>query len=437
MRTAPESLFRHHDFLKLWSAQTVSQLGTQVTSFALPMVAILWLHASAFQVGALATVQLLPFALIGLPAGVWVDRLPRRPILIAGDLGRALLLVTIPVAWAFGGLTLGQLYLVAFGTGILTVFFDIAWAAYLPALVDRSRLLEGNSRMELTRSGAQMTGPIVAGELIHLIQAPAAIVVDTLSFLGSVFFVSRIRRAEPLVARRSGSSRRMRDEVREGLSYVLGHELLLPIAVTTALSNLSLAMGGAVYMIYVLRVLHLPVGMLSLVLGLGNLGFLIGAVSAKRMARRFGLGPTIVGAAATFGLPLMFVLMAPVGPRAVPFLVVGGVIGSFGSVAYGINQVSLRQSVTPDELLGRMTATMRFLVMGVMPVGSLVGGILATALQPRTTLWITAAIASVAFVPLLASRVPRLESEAYLEVVGDPAPEAPATLNLVPDCSSV
>jgi MFS family permease len=430
-------LFRHHDFLKLWSAQTVSQLGTQVTSFALPMVAILWLHASAFQVGALGAVQLLPFALIGLPAGVWVDRLPRRPILIAGDLGRALLLVTIPVGWALGGLTLGQLYLVAFGTGILTVFFDIAWAAYLPALVDRSRLLEGNSRMELTRSGAQMTGPIVAGELIRLIQAPAAIVVDTLSFLGSVFFVSRIRRAEPLVASRSGSSRRMRDEVREGLSYVLGHELLLPIAVTTALSNLSLAMGGAVYMIYVLRVLHLPVGMLSLVLGLGNLGFLIGAVSAKRMAQRFGLGRTIVGAAATFGLPLMFVLMAPVGPRAVPFLVVGGVIGSFGSVAYGINQVSLRQSVTPDELLGRMTATMRFLVMGVMPVGSLVGGILATALQPRTTLWITATIASVAFVPLLASRVPRLESEAYLEVFRDSAPETPAALNLVPDCSSV
>src|SRR5207249_1907068 len=163
----------------------------------------------------------------------------------------------------------------------------------------------------------------------------------------------------------------------EGLRYVLRHELLFPIAVTTALFNLSLSMGGAVYMIYLLRVLRLPLGMVSLVLALGNLGFLVGALTAKRIARRFGLGRTIVAAAATFGLPAILVLMAPAGPRAVPFLVAGGMVGSFGTVAYGINQVSLRQSVTPDELLGRMTATMRFLVMGVMPLGSLLGGILA------------------------------------------------------------
>jgi len=430
-------LFRHHDFLKLWSAQTVSQLGTQVTGFALPMVAILWLHASALQVGALATLQLLPFALIGLPAGVWVDRLPRRPILIIGDLGRAALLVTIPLAWALGSLTLWQLYLVGFGTGVLTVFFDIAWAAYLPSLVDRSRLFEGNSRMELTRSGAQMTGPIVAGELIHLIQAPAAIVVDTLSFLGSVMFLSRIRKAEPPIRREFGSSARMRDEVREGLRYVLRHELLLPIAMTTALSNLSLSMGGAVYMIYVLRVLRLPVGMVSVVLGLGNLGFFMGAMTARRIARRIGLGRTIVAAAATFGVPVMLVLAAPAGPRAVPFLVASGVVGSFGSVAYGINQVSLRQSVTPDALLGRMTATMRFLVMGVMPVGSLVGGILATTFEPRTTLWITAVIASVAFLPVLLSRVAQRESEGCLEVARELDVETAAPLAIMADYSSV
>jgi len=430
-------LFRHHDFLKLWSAQSVSQLGTQVTGFALPMVAILWLRASALQVGLLATLQLLPFALIGLPAGVWVDRLPRRPLLIIGDLGRAALLVTIPLAWALGALTLWQLYLVAFGTGVLTVLFDIAWAAYLPALVDRSRLLEGNSRMELTRSGAQMAGPIVAGELIHLVQAPGAIVVDTLSFIGSVVFVSRIRRVEPPIIRGRGGSARMRDEAREGLRYVLRHELLLPIAATTALFNLSLSMGGAVYMIYLLRVLRLPVGMVSIVLALGNLGFLVGALTAKRIARRIGLGRTIVAAAATFGLPVMLVLMAPVGPRAVPFLVAGGMVGSFGTVAYGINQVSLRQSVTPDALLGRMTATMRFLVMGVMPVGSLVGGILATTFEPRTTLWITAMIASVAFLPVLLSRVPQRESEGGLAPALGLDREASPSLAIVADYSAV
>src|SRR5207302_3490409 len=195
----------------------------------------------------------------------WVDRRPRRPILMAGDLGRAAFLATIPLGWLLGHLWLGQLYLVAFGNGVLTVFFDLAYAAYLPSLVDRSRLLEGHSRMELSRSGAQLTGPLLAVELIHVVQAPGAIVADSLSFVGSAFFVSRIRTSEQ-VAGRGVNGRRMREDVREGLRYVLRHELLLPIALTTSLFTLSTAMSAAVYMLYVLRVLGLRAGMLGVVL---------------------------------------------------------------------------------------------------------------------------------------------------------------------------
>ena len=389
--------------MKLWSAQSVSLLGTQVTSFALPMVAIVWLHATPFQIGALGMLQTLPFALIGLPTGAWVDRRPRRPILMAGDLGRAAFLLTIPVGWLLGHLWLGQLYLVAFGNGVLTVFFDLAYAAYLPSLVDRSRLLDGHSRMELSRSGAQLTGPLLAVELIHMVQAPGAIVADSLSFVGSALFVSRIRTNEQLASRASMSHRRMREDVREGLRYVLRHELLLPIALSTSLITLSTAMTAAVYMIYVLRVLGLRAGMLGVVLALGNVGFLLGALSTKRIARRLGTGKTIVAASATLGLPLLLLLMAPVGPRAIPFLIGGGAIASFSTVVYNTNQVSLRQSVTPPEMLARMTATIRSLVTGVMPIGSLLGGVLATAFGFRITLWITMAVASVAFVPVLAS----------------------------------
>src|SRR5437764_3222133 len=189
-------LWRHADFLKLWSAQTVSQFGSAVSQVALPLVAVLSLHATAFQVAALSTVEFLPFLLFTLPAGVWVDRLPRRPILVIGDAGRALALGSIPFVAAVGHLTLVQLYVAGFVTGTLTVFFDVAYQSYLPSLVEREQLVDGNSKLEVTRSGAQVAGPGLAGLLIKLATAPYAILVDTASFLFSGGFLLAIGKRE-------------------------------------------------------------------------------------------------------------------------------------------------------------------------------------------------------------------------------------------------
>jgi MFS family permease len=190
-------LWRNADFLKLWSAETVSQFGTQVSQLALPLAAVLVLDASAFQVAALGTVEFLPFILFTLPAGVWVDRVPRRPILIAGDFGRAALLASIPIAYLADALTLGQLYVVGFLIGIFTVFFDVAYMSYLPALVEREHIIEGNSKLEVSRSSAQIGGPGFGGVLVQIFTAPYAILVDAVSFLGSGLFILRIRKQEP------------------------------------------------------------------------------------------------------------------------------------------------------------------------------------------------------------------------------------------------
>jgi len=404
------SLWRHPDFMKLWSSQTISQLGTQVTLLALPVTAILILGASPFEVGLLSTFEYLPFILVGLPAGVWVDRLRRRPILIAGDLGRAVLLGSIPIAYALDGLTILQLYVVAFLTGICTVFFDVAYQAYLPALVDRDQLVEGNSKLEISRSGSQLAGPGVAGGLIELLKAPVAIAADALSFLVSLGFLFGIRKPEPPVARHADGDRAsMRREIGEGLRYVLGHRLLRPIAMCTATSNLfGGGMLGAVLVLFAVRELRLSPGQIGLAFGIGNAGFLAGAFAARRVADRVGVGPAIVGAALVFGTAGFLLPLAT--PETGMALIIGATaIVGFGGAVYNINQVSLRQAITAQRMQGRMNATMRFLVWGTIPIGSFIGGILANSVGLRPTLWVVAIGSLLAFVPPFFSPVRTLE----------------------------
>ena len=190
-------LWRHGDFLRLWTGETISQFGSQISQLAIPLTAILVLDATAFEVAALTTVEFLPFIIFTLPAGVWVDRMRRRRILIAGDLGRAVLLGSIPIAYAFDALTLWQLYVVGFLVGICTVFFDVAYQSYLPSLVERSQIIDGNSKMEITRSGAQISGPGLAGLLVQIFTAPYAVLIDAVSFVASGFLMRRRKRAEP------------------------------------------------------------------------------------------------------------------------------------------------------------------------------------------------------------------------------------------------
>jgi len=218
--------------MKLWIGQSISEFGTQVSQLAIPLVAVLVLDASAFEVASLGTVEFLPFLLFTLPAGVWVDRLSRRMVLIVGDLGRAGLLLSIPIAYGLDVLTLAQLYAVGFLVGILTVFFDVAYQAYLPSIVDRDQLVEGNAKLQTTVSGAWIAGPGLAGALISAITAPYAILVDAVSFVVSGGFSAAIQaREQPAPAREQRP--RMRAELWEGLRYVLGHRLLRPQAIST------------------------------------------------------------------------------------------------------------------------------------------------------------------------------------------------------------
>jgi MFS family permease len=404
------SLWRHGDFMKLWTGQTISQLGTQITFLALPLAAILILKATPFQVGLLSTLEFLPFILVGLPAGVWVDRLRRRRILIAGDLGRVIALGSIPIAYELGMLHIAQLYVVAFVTGVLTVFFDVAYQSYLPSLVDRDQIVDGNAKLEISRSGAQLGGPGVAGALIQALTAPVAIVADAISYLGSALFVFLIRKKEAPVRRHGpdGAKPRMRSEIWEGLRYVLGNKLLRPIAACTATSNFFSQIGNAVVLIFAVRRLGMSPGSIGLSMTLGNIGFLLAAFLAPRVARRFGIGRTIVGSAIVFGFGWFPAALMTSGTAFV-LLMLGMFISGFGGTIYNINQVSLRQSITADRMQGRMNATMRFMVWGTIPIGAFVGGILGSTIGLRPSLLVAAVGSLLAFIPPLLSPVRTLE----------------------------
>ncbi len=419
-RPGERSLYRHGDFLRLWSAETISVLGTQITVLALPTTAILFLHANVFQVGVLSTMEFLPFILVGLPAGVWVDRIRRRPILIAGDLGRAAILGSIPLAYALHHLEMWHLYLAAFLTGICTVFFDVAYQSYLPALVDRDQLVDGNAKLEISRSGAQLAGPGIAGWLIQLIKAPVAIAVDALSYLWSAIWVLTIRRKEPPVEVPEDGHPPIRRDIAVGLGYIWHHPLLRPIAFCTANSNLWSSMMMAVFLLFAYNRLDLTPGEVGTILALGNVGFVVGAVVSARVAKVVGLGPAIVGSALLFCIPGVLIPLVT-QPTAWPLLILAFNLFGIASVVYNVNQVSLRQAITPMQMQGRMNATMRFMVWGTMPIGSLAGGILGNRIGLRPTLWVAAVGGLLSFLPPLLSPVRSLQR--IPETGGDEAGE--------------
>jgi MFS family permease len=400
------SLWRHRDFLKLWAGQSVSRLGSQVSLLALPLVAITGLHASTFEVGLLSAVEVAPFLLVGLPAGVVVDRVAKRPLLIAADVGRLLCLATIPLAYELGALTLIHLYAAAFVSGILTVFFDVAYQSYLPALVDQTELVDGNAKLAISDSAATVVGPTMAGVLIDLMGASLAVITDAVSFGLSAVALLLVRRREPGVPTRAGEERPgLRTQIGEGLGFLFRHPVLRPVACCTATSNLFSSMAMAVVTVYMVRTLGLSPGMIGLTLGLGNIGVLVGAVTAARVTRRFGVGRATVGAIAVSGLGFLLVPLAtPAVP--LPWLIAGYFLFALGSPVYNINQVSLRQAITPYRMQGRLHASMRFVVWGTMPIGSLVGGALGTLIGLRPTLVVAGLGGAMAFVWIALSPLP-------------------------------
>jgi MFS family permease len=411
----------------LWSAQTISQLGTQITLLAMPFVAILTLDASPLEVGILGAVDFLPFLLFTLPAGVWVDRLPRRRILIAADIGRAFVLSAVPAAYLAGVLAMWQLYVVGFVAGTLTVFFDVGYQAFLPELVPRDRLAEGNSRLEVSRSAAQVVGPGLAGFLVGAITAPIAILLDAVSFLASAGFLARI----PSSAVRSrapvdGPRQSFRHEIAEGLRYFAGNVYLRVSAAAVTTLNFAGQVGYSIYLVYAVRELDLSPAAIGLTTAIGGIGTVIGAASAQAIGRRLGIGPALMAACATFTVATLLIAAAP-RANPIPFVILSGLISGPAVMVINVNGLSLRQAVTPDHLLGRVNATGRWIAWGTIPIGALLGGILGTAIGLRETIAISAVGGLLAAGFIAASPLRRLrEIPALAEPVADPSARAAA-----------
>jgi MFS family permease len=375
----PASLWRNGDFLKFWMGQTISVFGSAITDLALPLTAATVLNANAGQMGILNALGTLPFLVVGLFAGVWVDRSRRRPILIVADIARAFIIGAIPLAMALDALHLALVYAVTLLAGVARVFFDVAYQAYLPALVGREHLVEGNSKLEISFSAAAVAGPGMAGVLVRLLTAPFALAFDAASFLVSAAFLAIIGTQEPQAAspaQRPGVGH----EIRDGLRVVFGNRILWSIAGSTGTFNLFSAMWNSVYVLYLTRDLGLTPEVIGFIFAAGGPGALLGALLAQRFALRLGLGRTIIAAQLLAWLAGLLIPLARGTTLVIAVtLAISGFLLGVANVVYNVNQVSLRQAITPNRLLGRMTASMRFLVWGTIPLGALIGGAIGTA----------------------------------------------------------
>jgi MFS family permease len=389
-------------FRRLFLAQSISQFGTQITQLALPLVAILILKASAFEVAALGAIEFLPFVFFTLPAGAWVDRLPRRKVLVVADLGRAAILGLVPLAAVTGVLAMWQLYAIGFSAGALSVFFDVAYQAILPELVDRERLAEGNSRLEIGRTAAWVLGPGIGGFLVGIFSAPIAILGDALSYLGSAAFLIGIRvRGEADGSRREQSEAAgIRREIVEGLRFYARSPLLLAESAAIVALNLGGQIAGSIFLVFVVRDLEVAPERIGLALSIGAIGLVLGATGSELFGRRIGVGPALIVASAVSAASTAVIGFANPS-SAFALLVVGGFVQGLSVMVININGVSLRQSLTPDDLQGRVNATGRWINWGIIPVGSVIGGGVATVFGLQATIFVGAAVAFLAVPALL------------------------------------
>ncbi len=388
MRLRPTNLWHNSDFLKLWIGQTISEIGSRVTLVALPLVAVLVLNANPFQMGLFAGIGGLASLVFGLGAGLLVDRLRRRPILIVTDLGRAVVLGSIPVAASFGILSMRQVYVVVATAGILTVLFDVAYQSYLPSLVERDHVLEGNSKLALSSSFAEIAGPGLTGILVQLLTAPMAILVDALSFLASALTVCLVRKPEADVISIRGSH--IWEDFTSGLRAVTHSPIRRAIAGHSATAGFFRGFFASLYVLYAIRYLHLSPALIGVVIALGGVGNILGAATAPRLMRRFGLGVTLIGSILVMGTATLMIPLARGSVVAATAFLMAAQVGDVGWPIYNVCELSLRQAITPDDLLGRVNAVMQMLFRGLLPVGSICAGALAGSMGMRPTLTVGA-----------------------------------------------
>ncbi|MEV8455905.1 MFS transporter [Streptomyces sp. NPDC052095] len=393
-------LLGDRDFRRLFAATALGQMGDRIVFLTLPLVAVAALDADAFEVGLLAATTTAGSLLVGLPAGAWVDRMRKRPVLIGTDLTRALVLLTVPAAWWAGTLTVEWLYLVALLHGVLTVFFDVAYVSYLPHLVGRENLVEGNAKLSAVRSVTSIGGPSAAGPLVGLVGAPATLLASAAGMALSGLLALAVRRREP-APEPSGNPRLWR-EIKDGLAFVVRHPVLRAITLGDAWFNLFLALYQPMLLIFLRREAGLgPVGIGLVLSGMGC-GALLGALTATTVARRIGQGPAIwLAVLATCPLTALMPMARP--GWSLCAAAAGLATLSLGGVVRVVAQSSLQQTVTPDRLLGRMSATTRFVSWGTIPLGGLLSGLAGTAFGAATTLWIGTAGMTLSALPHLLS----------------------------------
>lgn len=400
-------LLRERDFRNFWLGQTISLFGDQVSLIALPLAAVLVLDAEAADMGYLTAAAYAPHLLLSLPAGVWLDRVARRlRVMIAADVLRALLLGSIPLAYALDSLTMAHLYGVAFLAGCLAVLFDVSYSTVYVAITARERYLEANSLLNGSRSFSFVAGPSVGGFLVQLFSAPFALLADAASFVASALFLARIRAPEaPLEA----DDESVRARVRAGIEFIARSSFFRPTLAAVATLNFFNFAFHALFVLFATRELGIEAGTLGLVLGAGAFGGILGAVLAARVGRRLGLGPAFVLGMVLFPAPLLLVPLAD-GPRAavLAMLFAAEFLSGLGVMILDINVGALMLALTPHRLLSRATATFRFVNYGVRPVGALAGGIAGSLVGVRPTLFAATACALAGVLWVLPSEVPAI-----------------------------
>ena len=386
---ARRSVWRDRDFVRLWSAGTISVFGSLITRSALPFAAILLLGAGPIEIAILRSLELIGGLGVGLFAGAWVDRLPRRPMMIVADLGRAALLGSIPLAAAAGVLRMEQLYVVTFLASILSTFFNVADRSYLPTLVDSERLVAANSALTASASVAEFSAFSISGFLIQLFSAPIAIAVDAVSFLASALFIGSIRRPEP--PRPAAADREpVLHEIREGIRLVARSPILRAIAAAGASSHVLWGVFGATYLLFATDVLGLTPAAIGLIVGMGGAGAFVGALLAGRASRRFGVGPAMLVGMIGFTIGMAFIPLAPAGALLIGaiFLVAQQIVGDGAATVYEIASVSVTQSVVDDRLIGRVNGTIRFVEDLFQLGGTIAGGIIGELLGLRVAAFV-------------------------------------------------
>lgn len=406
------TLWRHPDFMKFWIGETISLVGMRITGFALPYLAITVLGASSAQLGLLRTVEFVPFVLLTLLAGVWVDRSRRLRIMVTTNALRAVLLVTVPILYAMDRLEIWHLYVIVLLAGICRVFFDVSYLSYLPSLVTRSQLVEGNSKLTASDSAANVGGPGLAGVLVQWLTAPVTVLLDAVSYAVSVVTLLSIRTREhkPQRPERTRGLRALRDEITDGVKVILRNRYLRMIAGEGFTYNFFVQFGETIFLLYAVRQLGYNAGTVGLIISTGSVGAVLGSFVAPRVVDRLGFGPAFLwGTALACAAPILVPLAD--GPRLVMTAMLIGAyfFSGIGVTISVIGSISLRQGITPNEILGRMNASMRLATYAAVPIGSLAAGFLGAVVGLRLALLVGAIGFVLPVLFILLSPIPRLK----------------------------